>query len=273
MRRSLTLAALTLAVAACKRPEAPPKQAGSPPVPAAAPADRGDGQVLRGKVLEKIDVSQYSYLKLATASGATWAAVPRTDRKVGDEVGVRDVIPMQGFESKELNRKFDVVYFGALASPGGDAAPAPSPTGAMAGDGGAPGPASMAAQHRAVASGPSDVTVEKVAKAQGADARTVEEIWAQRQKLKGKSVTVRGQVVKFMPVMGKNFLHLRDGSGNSEKKDNDLTVTTAADVATGDVVIAKGTLAVDRDFGAGYVYPVIVEDAKVEVGQGLVPRQ
>jgi hypothetical protein len=267
MRRSLTLAALTLAVAACKRPEAPPRQVAGAPVPAAAPAagDRGEGQVLRGKVLEKIDVAQYSYLKLATASGATWTAVPRTDRKVGDEVGVRDVIPMQGFESKELNRKFDVVYFGALASPGGDAALVPPATGvgAMGGGEGAPGPAGMAAQHRAVVSGPSDVTVEKVAKAEGADARTVEEIWAQRQKLKGKAVTVRGQVVKFMPVMGKNFLHLRDGSGNSEKKDNDLTVTTATDVAMGDVVIAKGTLAVDRDFGAGYVYPVIVEDAKV----------
>ncbi len=267
MRRSLTLAALTLAVAACKRPEAPSRHAGSPPVPAAAPAagDRGDGQVLRGKVLEKIDVSQYSYLKLATASGATWTAVPRTDRKVGDEVGVRDVIPMPGFESKELNRKFDVVYFGALASPGGDAAPVPPATGvgAMGGGEGAPGQAGMAAQHQAVVSGPSDVKVEKVAKAAGADARTVEEIWAQRQKLKGKSVTVRGQVVKLMPVMGKNFLHLRDGSGNADKKDNDLTVTTADDVAMDDVVTARGTLAVDRDFGAGYVYPVIVEDAKV----------
>ena len=264
MRRLLTLAAVTLAVAACKRPEGPPRPAASAPAPAAAPGGPEGGQVLRGKVLEKIDVSQYSYLRLATASGAIWTAVPRTDRKVGDEVGVRDVLPMQGFESKELNRKFDVVYFGALAS--GEAAPALSATGggAIAGGEGALGPATMAAQHRAVASGPSDVKVEKVARAEGADARTVEEIWAQRQKLKGKSVSVRGQVVKLMPVMGKNFLHLRDGSGNADKKDNDLAVTTAAEVAMGDVVIAKGTIAVDRDFGAGYVYPVIIEDAKVK---------
>jgi hypothetical protein len=170
---------------------------------------------------------------------------------------------MQGFESKELNRKFDVVYFGALASGEADPAPPATGMGATAGGEGAPGPAAMAVQHRAVASGPSDVNVEKVAKAEGADARTVEEIWAQRQKLKGKSVTVRGQVVKLMPVMGKNFLHLRDGSGSADRKDNDLAVTTADEVAVDDVVIAKGTIAVDKDFGAGYVYPVIVEDAKV----------
>ncbi len=269
MRRVLTLAVVTLALAACKRPEGPPRPAAGAPAPtqAAGPGGPEGGQVLRGKVLEKVDVSQYSYLRLATASGATWAAVQRTDKKVGDEVGVGNVIPMQGFESKELNRKFDVVYFGTLATPGGEAAPPAMSSGtgggATAGGEGAASPAAMAVQHRGVAAGPSDVKVEKVAKAAGADARTVEEIWTERHKLKGKAVTVHGQVVKFMPVMGRNFLHLRDGSGDAAKQTNDVTVTTADDATVGDVVTAKGTIAVDRDFGAGYVYPVIIEGAKV----------
>ena len=276
MRRVLTLAVVTLAFAACKKPEAPPR-----PAPSAAMQGQAQGQapapgkeqVMRGKVLEKIDVSQYSYLKLATASGEVWAAVQRTDKKVGDEVGVGNAFPMQGFESKELNRKFDVVYFGQLAGAGGDvAAMPPAMGGAMGGGmpgpaggqaGGPPNPAQMAAQHQAVSTGPSDVKVEKVAKASGADARTVEEIWGQREKLKGKSVTVRGQVVKFTPVMGKNFLHLRDGSGNADNKNNDVTVTSADSVAVGDVVTAKGVIVVDKDFGSGYAYPVMIEDAKV----------
>jgi hypothetical protein len=129
--------------------------------------------------------------------------------------------------------------------------------------GGPPNPTQMAAQHQAVATGPADAKVEKVAKAGGADARTVEEIWGQRVKLKGKPVTVRGQVVKFTPVMGKNFLHLRDGSGSADKKNNDVTVTTADSVAVGDVVTAKGVIVVDKDFGSGYAYPVMIEDAKV----------
>ncbi len=274
MRRALTVAIVTLALVACKKPEAPqrPAAAGAP-----AQAAAGDRQILRGKVLEKIDVSQYSYLKLATASGEVWAAVQRTDKKVGDEVGVGNAFPMQNFESKELNRKFEVVYFGSLAGPGGEVAAMPPAMGGGAMGGGPmgggmppgqpsgppPSPAQLAAQHQAVVTGPNDVKVEKVSKATGADARTVEEVWTQRQALKGKPVTVRGQVVKFTPVMGKNFLHLRDGSGSADKKTNDLAVTTADAVGVGDVVTVKGVIVTDKDFGAGYAYPVIIEDAKL----------
>lgn len=279
MRRSLTVAAL-LALAACKRPEPPQRPAGGSPAPvAAAPAsptasagDASGAHVLRGKITEKIDVSQYSYLKLATASGEKWTAVPRTDKKVGDEVGVGNVLAMQGYESPELKRKFDVVYFGTLAGPGGEVAPMPPAMGGAPGTpsppapGGGEGPATaadMAAQHQAAIGGRPDVQVQKVAKAAGADARTVEEIWNQRAKLKGKTVTVRGQVVTFTPAMGKNFLHLRDGTGDPGKKTNDVTVTTADSVAVGDVVTAKGVVATDKNLGFGYAYPVMVEEAKV----------
>src|SRR5918912_1464472 len=187
MRRVVTVAVAVLAVVACKKPESQPKAAVGAPA-AAAPGAPGGAQVLRGKVLEKVDVSQYSYLKLATASGETWAAVQRTDKKVGDEVGVANAFPMQNFDSKELNRKFDVVYFGSIAGAGGEAAAAPGAMAAPAGMGapaggeGAPNPAAMAAQHQAAATGPTDLKVQKVSKASGADGRTVEEVWSQKDK-------------------------------------------------------------------------------------------
>ncbi len=272
MRCTLPIAAL-LALAACKKPEVPQRPAASPAAPgaptAAAIGDAAAGQVVRGKIAEKIDVSQYSYLKLATASGEKWTAVPRTDKKVGEEVGVGNVLAMQDYQSPELKRKFDVVYFGTLTGPGGEAAPMPpamggAPGGAPAGAGEGPAtPSQMAAQHQAAMAGRPDVKVDKVAKAAGADARTVEEIWAQREKLKGKTVAVRGQVVTFTPAMGKNFVHLRDGSGDSQKKDNDVTVTTADAVAVGDVVTAKGVVTTDKNLGFGYAYPVMVEDAEI----------
>jgi hypothetical protein len=103
----------------------------------------------------------------------------------------------------------------------------------------------------------------KVPKASGADARTVAEVWSQRSALKEKSVTLRGKVVKFNPgIMGKNWVHVRDGSGTAGK-DNDLTITTDDQTAVGEVVLVKGTVRVDKDFGAGYAYPVIVENAKL----------
>ena len=95
--------------------------------------------------------------------------------------------------------------------------------------------------------------------------RTVAEIHAQRAALKDKPVAVHGKVVKYMAnVMGKNWLHVRDGSGTEAGKNNDLTVTTADDAAVGDVVTVRGAVHLDRDFGAGYAYGVIVEDAKLE---------
>lgn len=265
MRRICTAAVLlTLAAAGCKRTEAPvgaPPPAPAAAAPAAAAPAQAGAQQLRGKIVEKIDVSQYSYLKLATPSGEVWAAVERTDKKAGDEVAVSNPFPMQNFESKELGRKFDTVYFGSLGA--GSAAGAVEAAAAPAGaPGAAPDPSAVAAQHQMAATGP-DVKVAKVAKAGGAEGRTVQELWGQREKLKGKPVAVRGQVVKFTAVMGRNFLHLRDGSGSAEKKDNDVTVTTNDQAAVGDVVTARGVVAVDKDFGAGYAYPVLVEDAKL----------
>jgi RecJ-like exonuclease len=125
--------------------------------------------------------------------------------------------------------------------------------------------AGLAAQHAGVSAAPADVGPIKVEKAQGANARTVAEIHSQKGQLKGKPVAVRGKVVKYNAgIMGKNWLHLRDGTGSDAKKDNDLTVTTAAqDVQVGDVVLVSGKVAVDKDFGSGYTYGVIVEEATV----------
>jgi hypothetical protein len=106
-----------------------------------------------------------------------------------------------------------------------------------------------------------DVKVEKAA---GKDGRTVAEIYASKAALKGTGVVVRGRVVKWNPeILGRNWLHLRDGSGSSEGRDNDITVTTADTVGKGDIVVVRGTVALDRDFGAGYAYPVILEDATI----------
>jgi hypothetical protein len=122
----------------------------------------------------------------------------------------------------------------------------------------------MASQHAQAASGPSDVGDVKVPKAEGADGRTVAEVFAKKGELKDKSVTIRGKVVKSLTgIMGKNWIHLRDGSGSHDTKDDDMTVTTSGTAAVGDVVVVKGVVRVDRDFGAGYAYPVIVEEATV----------
>lgn len=104
-----------------------------------------------------------------------------------------------------------------------------------------------------------------VARVEGPDGHTVAELYALRDELEGQVVAVRGQVSKFnAAIMDRNWLHLQDGSGTGEGGDFDLTVTTGDAAAPGDVVVVRGTLRTDRDFGAGYRYPVIIEEARLD---------
>jgi hypothetical protein len=224
---------------------------------------------LTGTVLETMDAAGYTYLKLKTAEGETWAAINETKVAKGSTVTVVNPMPMDGFESKTLKRKFDHIVFGTLAgAPGASGAPAAiggsAGSSAPGGMGGPAVPPAMAAQHAAAASGPEVTEKISVAKAEGADGRTIAELFSQRAALKGKTVAVRGKVVKYNDgIMGRNWIHLRDGSGTRAMKDDDVTVTTNDTVAKGDVVLVVGTVGLDRDFGAGYTYTVVIEGAKV----------
>jgi hypothetical protein len=104
----------------------------------------------------------------------------------------------------------------------------------------------------------------KVTKATGPNAYTVAEIFAKSKELNGKIVRVRGKVVRFNPaIMGKNWIHLQDGTGDPMHNTHDLVATSMAQVTVGEVITVEGKLAADKDFGAGYVYAAIIEGAKV----------
>ena len=96
------------------------------------------------------------------------------------------------------------------------------------------------------------------------DGKTVAEIYQEKAKLNGKRVTLRGKVVKYSEaIMGKNWLHLRDGTGKEPA--NDLTVTSQTKAKVGDTVLIEGVVTLEKDLGAGYKYDVIIEDARVKV--------
>jgi len=109
-----------------------------------------------------------------------------------------------------------------------------------------------------------EVDLTGIAKAEGG--KTVAEVFGEKDALAGQPVTFRGKVVKTNPdIMGKNWLHVRDGSG--EEGTNDLTITTAAGALpnVGDTVLVTGTVTLNKDFGMGYAYDVLIEDAEVTV--------
>jgi len=211
---------------------------------AAGNAAAPQGAPLSGKVLEVQHAGSFSYLRLKTSDGETWAATPRAPVEKGADIKLENTLVMTHFESKALGRKFDRIVFGKLA--GGRA--------------GAAGPHSEISAAHVGSAASVQAADAKVAKATGPNARTVSEIVTGRNALKDKTVLVRGQVVKYNPgILGKNWIHLRDGSGSAADSTNDVLVTSKSETKIGAVVLVKGVVRTDRDFGAGYSYPVLIE--------------
>jgi hypothetical protein len=199
---------------------------------------------LKGEVLETMNVESYSYLRLKTREGEIWAAVPATTAKKGSQVTIGNVMMMENFESKTLKRKFDKIVFGTLVDPNAKAG------------------AAKTAPHGAAPA--TSAPVAKVAKATGPEGKTVAEVVSGRTALKGKPVLVHGQVVRFNAgIMGKNWIHLQDGSGSAKDSTHDILVTTMDQAAVGDIVNARGTVRTDVNLGQGYAYAVLIEEAAI----------
>ncbi len=216
-----------------------------------------DAPTVEGTVTETMDASNYTYVKVKTASDELWAATSTFKIAVGEKVIVPLENPMRGFHSTNLNRDFPLIYFvGHIARPG-EAAPAAPAASATAPNAmpGAPGatPADDAPQ-----------LIEKIAAAPGGV--TVGDVVSKRKTFAGKTVTVRGKVMKFNPnILGVNWIHIQDGSGVVKDGSYDVLVTSSATVKVGDVVTVTGTVALDKDFTAGYRYDVLIEKATVAV--------
>lgn len=303
MKKLILICTIAVVLAGCQKQEtktgaAPQKAADaavstqSAPAPAPNAAPAAAPEKVSGTIAETLDSAGFTYVRLVTGKGDKWVVVRQTPLKKGAPLTITVNMVADKFESKSLKKSFDKLIFGEIegAAPPPQTASMPAgmstppmassmPTGMMSPHAGVPPSpqpgaeppvqamnAMMKAQHSGMAAGPVDNTPISVAKAEGENAKTVAEIWAARATTHdGQPVVVRGKVVKFLSgIMGKNWIHVRDGSGSREKGDNDITITTNDTAAVGNVVVVSGVLHVNKDFGAGYSYPIIIEEAKVK---------
>ncbi len=225
--------------------------------PSAPPSPAGKEQLterpstISGKVVETMNAGGYTYACVEKAGKKTWVAVPAMQLIVGQQVSFTPGNEMANFTSKTLNRTFERIYFSSgpadvKASAHGDGMPAGAATGSKA----------------AASSLEKGVKIEKAA---GANAYTVTEVFAKAKSLNKKEVLVRAKVVKVSKeIMGRNWIHLQDGTGDAGKGTHNLVATSQDLPSAGDVVTVKGTVVKDKDFGSGYKYAVILEDTKVQ---------
>ncbi len=254
--------------------------------PAQAPAANQEKGASKGMVLETMDAAGYTYFQVETSKGKAWVAVPQAKVTVGEEISYYDGIVMPNFSSKTLGKTFDNIIFSAgLVGQVKD----PTAGGAMMGGMGNPhqtksapsdnsfaaalqaegAGAPQAAQASAGSSGSMGAMAPqaeiKTAKASGDNAYTVAEIFAKKDTLNGKSIRIHGKVVKYSPnIMGRNWIHIQDGTGDAMKNTHDLVVTTTDRLDGKEEITIEGTVIADKDFGAGYRYVVIIEEAKIQ---------
>lgn len=192
-------------------------------------------------VKETVDGGNYAYLNVEENGKTYWMAIANMPVTVGETYYYEDGMVMKDFESKQLNKTFDEIVFvnGVRTTevavevkqedPHASSAPAPV----------------------------SDVKIEKPK-----NGTSLSELFSAKKSFSGKSIIVKGQVVKVNNgIMDKNWVHIVDGTQFENK--NDLTITTTETVNIGDVVTFKGVIVLDKDFGQGYNYDVLLEEGKL----------
>ncbi len=201
---------------------------------------------------EVIQTSSYTYVRVSADGREYWIAVSKMDVKEKGTYFWSVGAEMRNFPSKELKRTFPVIFFISdftdrpitleKQTPGGY-------TNQMPGE-------AMAGKQQAPEK--TGISVEPVK-----GGITIASLYAKKDSYAGKTVKIRGEVIKFAAgIMDRNWIHIQDGT--REGSGYDLTVTTRDSVKVGEVAVFEGVIALNKDFGAGYTYEVIMEDARLK---------
>ena len=234
------------------------------PEKAAAQAANDSPLPFSGEVAETMDAGGYTYVLVKEDKKELWAAARKFKVEKGDDVVVGQGSLMKAFTSKTLKRTFDEIWFvDKITVPGAAAAVTPSADNAHGTNPHGMNPHGAKDTNPRVSASQEGKSMDfsDVKKAKGG--QNIAEIYAKAEALADKDITVQGKVVKFSAnIMGKNWVHIQDGTGTAPK--NDLTITTQNTVEAGQIVLVKGKLSYKKDFGSGYKYLVIIQDGEVD---------
>ena len=212
------------------------------------------------EVAEVIHGNTYSYIRAKENNGEFWMAISKQEVQPGEVYYYSEGLPMQNFHSKEIDRTFDEIYFVSEISKtpiqksatGGMGSGAMGGMGAMGGDA-----AAQTHQGKVDSEQNSSIAIKK-----SAGEITVAQIFAARNNYSGKEIEIKGIVVKVnKQVMDKNWIHIQDGT--NDNGNFDLTITSADVAEVNDEITVKGKITLNKDFGYGYSYEVIMEDAQI----------
>jgi len=193
------------------------------------------GDVFEGTVVDTLQGGGYTYMQIDDTKKKYWVAVEGTKVEKGTEVRFTEELKAKNFESKSLNRTFDEIVFAS----------------------------NLQYRTNVPEKGNLELITEQVKESPYKQNGTmsVKEAWEKRVSLNAKTITIRGRVVKASAnIIGRNWIHIQDGTGEGSEVGR-IVFTSKELPKVGDVVTASGVVSVDKDFGSGYFYKIIVENA------------
>jgi len=197
------------------------------------------------KVNEVLQTGSYTYLNVTENQDEFWMAVGRTDVNEGEELYYDNATEMKDFRSKDLDRTFDrILFVDAISS--GPIISKFQPKDSLY----------HKKKHK-------EEVIEDIQVDVAPGGITIAELYKNRKKYENTKVIIRGKVVKTNNgIMDRNWVHLKDGTSDGNK--SDLTFTTQELVEVGPIVTFEGVVTLDKDYGAGYIYPLVVENATLK---------
>ncbi|MCL5030456.1 MAG: hypothetical protein M1480_15705 [Bacteroidetes bacterium] len=199
------------------------------------------------KVLDFMDVANYTYLQVSENGNEYWIAAPQTKVEKGETIYYSQGMEMKNFHSETLNRTFQSIFFVQSISSSPQAQTQ-----------------TLSSAHQQVSSTQQDkISIEPLK-----DGKTIAQVYSQKEALSGKIIKIKGKVVKYNPnIMDRNWIHIQDGTKSGGNFD--LLVTSKNETALGEIIVVEGRVALNKDFGAGYSYSVMLEDAKIISGKPI----
>lgn len=202
------------------------------------------------KATEVLQTKQYTYIKGKEGSEEIWIAVSKMDAEVGKIYFFQGGLRMSDFPSKELKRTFkEILFVDQIATTASSVEKSAAPS---------------QAETQMVSKGSSiDIEKKEIKIKRNSGDISIASLLKNKDTYSGKTISIKGQVVKFTPgIMKRNWIHLQDGTAYSGKFD--LTITTDETVKLGDVINIDGIITLNKDFGFGYFYEVIMENASIK---------
>ncbi|NNE26728.1 MAG: hypothetical protein HKN09_07780, partial [Saprospiraceae bacterium] len=188
-------------------------------------------------VVQKLPTEKYVYLEVVEQSDTFWIATRKQDVDINGIYFYREGLLKTRFESKEFNRIFDTIYLVSNIVPSNHG--------------------NTGTQEQVIKTdAPSQAPVTNRVKE---GSILIKDLLEQQEELEGEVVQLTGMCTKVNPnIMGRNWVHLKDGSAD----DFDLVITTNQRVMEGETLTMQGVVVLNKDFGAGYRYNLILEEGK-----------